>query len=118
MEIKNMKFKTGDKVKITKLAEAEQALAETARSIDEYRKTLFDKYGFSPPVDYWVEGVLSSDLSVGETLTMNRSNRNGIIVDGLFSTTQITDHIDSEVLGNYSLFKTRNSIYKIEKINE
>lgn len=98
----------------TKISGSPESIAKTAETIKEYRKSLFDADVFSPPVDYYVEGTIISFPKVGDVFMMNRDNRNGVLVAGLF----ITSMIESiEEFNELYIFTTRNSIYKLEKLD-
>lgn len=98
----------------TKINTSEHPLFSSASSVEEYRETLGLKYGFSPPVDYYVEGKVLVAPEVGKQFSMARDNHNGVVTAGLFQTSRITSVFDDEE-GNL-IFSTQNSIYKLEKL--
>ena len=60
---------------------------------------------------YFVLGRYASPPEVGKVFNVWRYNRNGVEVDGLFSTSPIVS-----IEGN--LIQTKNSTYKIEPIDD
>ena len=88
---------------IEKLAEVPGGLP--ARSMDEHimGKPNYDNYS-SIPIEYNLEGILPFPIQVGESVTVQRTKRNGVEAYGVFSTSRVT-----EVGNNY--FKTQNSVY-------
>jgi hypothetical protein len=103
------------KYRLTKINKVDNPLAETAETVEEYRESLsfWTGYGFSPSIDYYVEGYLLTEPKVGEALEFDRTNRNGKEVRGIMFTTEIQSVND---LGTHIEFTTRNSVYKLEKI--
>ena len=103
--------------KITKLKAVENPRCRTADTHDEYRKSVVDSLfrlnddHLSPSIDYWVIGDIIRWPEVGQTVLMDRKIRNGVIVEGMFETTIVTELI----LGG---FKTLNSEYIIEGVDE
>lgn len=95
------------KVKITKLRQADNALYDTP-PIHDYLMGE-DNGNVSLPINYWLEGYLTEELIVGKSLTVSRTNRNGVEIGGLFVTSTVTE-ITSDG------FKTLNSVYKLEYI--
>jgi hypothetical protein len=91
------------KIYIEKLAEVPGGLP--ARSMDEHimGKPNYDNYS-SIPIEYNLEGILPFPIQVGESVTVQRTKRNGVEAYGVFSTSRVT-----EVGNNY--FKTQNSVY-------
>lgn len=59
----------------------------------------------SLPIAYNIEGSIISGFEVGKRLLVARTKRNGVEMDGLFTTSGI-----KEIGEDY--FKTENSIYK------
>lgn len=100
--------------KITKLKSTDNPMAPTATTHDQYRATLSEsKFGessepLSPNVDYWVAGYLKESPAIGKCLVMDRKFRNGLQIDGCFTTSPIISITDDQ-------FTTLNSIYRIEK---
>lgn len=103
-----------ERYRATKINASPEADFSTAETIEQYRENLCRKYGFSPPVDYYVEGIPMSLPKVGNTFMMHRDNRNGVRVTGLFVTSVIKS---VEEFDGFCIFTTRNSIYKLEKAN-
>ncbi len=102
----------------TKIDIPEEALFPSAETITQYRDNLFKKYGFSPPVEYYVEGIPFAGLpEVGISFLMARDNRNGVKMEGIFQTSRVVAVSTTEKEGDF-LFTTRNSIYKLEKLTE
>ena len=101
--------------KLTKLDISENPLVESAGTLEEYGKSVWDSLGqlsinndhLSPNVGYWVAGDILEGPVVGESLKMMRYIRNGIEVTGLFYTSPVV-----KIDGDY--FTTGNSLYKIE----
>lgn len=59
---------------------------------------------YSIPIEYNLEGYLLYEIEVGKNVFIDRTNRNGVDVRGVFTTSRVT-----EVGDNY--FKTQNSLY-------
>lgn len=92
----------------------EDPFCQTAETHNEYRESItganhLTNKELSPNVDYWVEGEIIEGPTVGESLLMKRKIRNGIEVDGYFSTSPITK-ITADG------FHTMNSEYKVEEV--
>jgi len=68
--------------------------------------------GKSPPVDYWVEGELIHPIEVGKSILLDRHNRNGVEIRGLFHTS-VVESVETSEGAIYA--QTRNSLYKIEQ---
>lgn len=101
--------------RLTKIAAAPEAKAPSADTVEQYRESLFRKYAFSPPVDYYAEGIPTAFPKKGELFVMARDNRNGVSALGIFCTSTVVEVHDS---AEFMLFTTNNSIYKLEKITE
>jgi hypothetical protein len=103
------------KYRLTKINKVENPLAETANSVDEYRESLdlWNGYELSPSIDYYVEGTLVDVPTLGQCLEIERTNRNGVEVYGIMSTTKIKAF---EQMDGYIELRTENSIYRLEKI--
>jgi hypothetical protein len=95
--------------KLTKIKAVENPHSETAPSIDAYRESMFSHSKLSPSVDYWIIGNIVRWSTVGNSVLMDRKIRNGVVVDGVFQTSQVT-----EITPNG--FKTMNSEYIIEGV--
>jgi hypothetical protein len=90
------------KIYIEKLAEVSGGLP--ARSMEEHIMGKPNDNYSSIPVEYNLEGILPFPIQVGESVTVQRTKRNGVEAYGVFSTSRVT-----EVGNNY--FKTQNSVY-------
>ena len=103
------------RIRLTKIAIAANAGFPSAESIEQYRENLHSKYGFSPPVDYWVEGIQIHEgpISIGEPFIMARDNRNGEKCLGMLHTSRVQK---VEEMDDYIIIATKNSIYKLENI--
>jgi len=101
--------------RLTKIAAAPEPKAPSADTVEQYREHLFRKYSFSPPVDYYAEGLPMAFPKKGELFMMARDNRNGVRAHGILCTSPVVEIHDS---AEFSLFTTNNSIYKLEKITE
>lgn len=59
----------------------------------------------SIPIDYWVEGeLIIPEIKVGSQIFIAREIRNGVKVDGVFSSSRVVEFDDK-------IIKTKNSIY-------
>lgn len=92
-------------VKICKLAPS---------SSPEYPTPSFDTYEvgkvngeMSIPTDYWLEGYLIVEPTVGRSVIVDREVRCGIKTPGIFTSSEVTEVTDNG-------FKTLNSIYSLE----
>lgn len=99
-----------NKVRITKIGIPDNPDVDTATK-EIYNLGEFNK--LSPFVDYYVEGELIGDVTVGKSVLMVRENRNGVAVNGMFQTSTVTSITP---LDNVVIFRTRNSIYKLEHL--
>lgn len=104
--------------KITKLKAVENPVVQTASSDKEYRDSVvnglfnsFEDKHLSPSVDYWIIGELMAPPVVGQSLMVNRWNRNGVLCMGIFTTSPITKITDDG-------FETMNSVYKMEEVDD
>ena len=95
------------KVKISKLIHLDDAVHD-APSMNEYVVGRSNG-NVSLPVDYWIEGYLTDLPTVGRSVLVNRTNRNGVEVSGIFKTSTVTEITDDG-------FKTLNSVYKLEYV--
>ena len=95
------------KVKISKVAHLENALHNTIPLSDYVAGQ--DNGNISLPVDYWLEGFMVEPPSVGKSLIVARTSRNGVDVGGYFTTSEVTEITEDG-------FKTLNSLYKLEYI--
>ena len=88
---------------IEKLAEVTGGLP--ARSMDEHIMGKPNDNYTSIPIEYNIEGyLLHNNIVVGHRVFIDRTNRNGVEVRGVFTTSRVT-----EVGASY--FKTENSVY-------
>jgi hypothetical protein len=101
------------KYRLTKINKVKNPLAETASSVEEYRNSLDDDVELSPSIDYYVEGFLLNVPILGQCLEIERTNRNGVEVQGIMSTTKI---MAFEKMDGYIELRTENSIYRLEEI--
>ena len=69
--------------------------------------------GVSLPIDYWIEGELLSEVTIGKPLTIARTTRNGIKNIGIFYSSVIQRI--TEISGK-KIISTRNSIYALESL--
>lgn len=110
--------------KLTKIAKCDNPLVESADTIEEYGKSVWkglvdgiDENHLSPPVDYWVAGVIVEEPVVGKSLIMFRKIRNGETVEGVF-----TSSVLKKVLWTHDnkkcVLQTNNSIYILEDYKE
>ena len=99
------------KYRLTKLAACNAPFAKSADSIEEYRKD----FEFSPPVDYYIEGVLDGEPTVGKPLRIVRDNRNGVKCLGIMTTTSIVE-ISLHKDGVSQILETQNSVYILETL--
>jgi hypothetical protein len=100
------------KYRLTKLAASNAPFAKSAVSIEEYRKD----FQFSPPVDYYIEGVLyDTEPKVGKPLTVIRDNRNGVKCMGVMKTSPIVE-ISLHEDGISQIIETNNSVYILETV--
>lgn len=95
------------RVKLTKLAELEEATFKSG-DLNSYKIGQMN-YGVSLPLDYYLEGDMSSNPKVGEPVVVFRESRNGIKSLGLFKSSPVTE------ISN-QFFKTDNSVYLLEKL--
>lgn len=90
-------------VKLTKVAAAPNPWEPTPETYEPGA-------GKGIPLEYWVKGELLKPIAIGERIVMNRSERNGILIPGIFITTPVTA-IDGKVI------VTANSVYHLEDID-
>ena len=101
------------KYRLTKIAIPETISAKSASSIEEYRANMSRADGFSPPIEYYIEGIPDRPPLKGTYFSMLRDNRNGVKVLGVFRSSPIVDVDEGE---DFTLFSTLNSVYKLEKL--
>lgn len=75
----------------------------------DYTPGTLPAFGCSLPIEYNVEGTLIEKMELGFGVRILRTKRNGIPVDGIFTTTPL-----KEIGDNY--FKTLNSVYRFKII--
>lgn len=97
------------KVRIKKIGVAENALAD-AGDAATYKFGKINE-GVSLPVEYEIEGFLSSRIEVGFPVVIARTKRNGVEETGILKTSAVTDVTDKG-------FSTRNSLYTVELLPE
>jgi len=101
------------KYRLTKIAIPETISAESASSIEEYRSNMSRADGFSPPVEYYVEGQVIDWPEKDRIFRMFRDNRNGVQCLGVFTSSLIVEVNEGP---DFTLFTTQNSIYKLEQV--
>ena len=111
------------KIQLTKIDTVENPLVESASSIDEYGKSVWNSIfknthtedHLSPPIEYSITGELINDIEVGKSIKVNRESRNGVMVPGLFYTSPVVTigFKDNKIVG----FTTKNSLYKIDYLD-
>lgn len=101
------------KYRLTKINKVENPIAKTASSVDEYRNSLDGSEELSPSIDYYVEGTLLTELAIGQSLEIERTNRNGVEIYGVMSTTRIKS---IEQMDGYIELRTENSVYRLEEL--
>lgn len=62
-------------------------------------------------VGYWVQGFLLRDIEVGRSIVLDRHNRNGTEIKGVFNTSPVKSITRQ---GNLLLIDTENSKYQVE----
>jgi hypothetical protein len=100
--------------RLTKIDTASDALHDTAETIQQYRDNLFNSNAYSPPVDYYVEGIPFDMPQINKSFLMYRENRNGIKVPGVFTSSPVSAISTKD--GKY-IFTTNNSVYLMEELN-
>ena len=105
--------------KITKISTVDFPIKESAESIEEYGASVWnslfsknDEDHKSPPIDYWIAGSIIGEVECGKPLMVQRSIRNGVVVDGIFISSPIQYVLKS--MDELCYITTKNSIYKIE----
>ena len=101
------------KYRLTKINKVENPIAKTASSVDEYRNSLDESEELSPSIDYYVEGTLLTEPTIGQSLEIERTNRNGVEIYGVMSTTRIKS---IEQMDGYIELRTENSVYRLEEL--
>ena len=93
------------KVKITKLGAVENPVYPTP-NYNEYKQGE-DNGNVSLPVEYWLEGYLLNEPTVGSSVLVQRTSRNGVNCVGSFFTSKVTKITDTG-------FETQNSVYQVD----
>ena len=93
------------KVKITKISASENPIFPTP-NYNEYIQGS-DNGNVSLPTEYWLEGYLMNEPTVGASVLVNRTSRNGVVCGGCFFTSKVTKLTD---IG----FETENSVYRVD----
>ena len=93
------------KVKITKLGAVENPAYPTP-NYNEYIQGS-DNGNVSLPTEYWLEGYLMNEPTVGSSVLVNRTSRNGVNCGGTFFTSKVTKITDTG-------FETQNSVYQVD----
>ena len=102
-------FKTGDKVKVTKISATENPLYRTARN-GEWKEGQHNP-GIVPPVNYINEGIIYLPPQVGKKFNMYRTKRGDLEAAGYFATSEVTE---IEEIDTGCIVYTENSVYKME----
>jgi hypothetical protein len=97
------------RVKITKRAEV--AGGAPAREMADHIPGKVQPAKFSLPVDYVIEGVLQGQVTIGESVIVQRDTRNGVKMPGIFQTSPVTSW-------DGKTFHTRNSVYDFEVLSQ
>jgi nanoRNase/pAp phosphatase (c-di-AMP/oligoRNAs hydrolase) len=71
--------------------------------------------GKSAPIDYWMVGELVREIKVGESILMDRWNRNGVVKKGIFVSSTVKKIEEQE---NCTYITTLNSLYKLENVED
>lgn len=100
-------FPVGSFVKITKLSACPNPVSETSEW-DDY--VIGEENVRSLPVQYFMRGFLTDIVRVGGFIQLDRTERNGVIAEGEFTSTLIM-----KINGALALVETFNSIYRIER---
>jgi hypothetical protein len=95
-------------IRITKLCSSPNPLYPM-KDLNEYEHGQINP-GYTLPSEYYVEGTITNPPVVGESFTMLRSNRNGVKISGIFTTSKVTKITDNG-------FETLNSVYLLEDID-
>ena len=98
------------KVKITKIGESKNP---NFRAADwKQFEAGKDNPGVSLPVDYTIEGYILGEIKEGYPLTVARTKRNDVEINGTFISSKLKD-ISGDLIKGY-LVSTENSLYRIE----
>ena len=72
-----------------------------------------DNPGVSLPIEYTIKGHLAFALQVGNPITVNRTERNGVAVAGTFISSPIVKIVIEK---DTTKLETTNSVYLLENI--
>lgn len=97
------------KVKITKLGAVDNPVFPTP-NYNEYIQGS-DNGNVSLPTEYWLEGFLMNEITLGSSVLVNRTSRNGVECAGTFLTSKVTKITD---IG----FETQNSVYQVDYLEK
>lgn len=97
------------KVKITKLGSVENPVVPTP-NFNEYKQGE-NNGNVSLPTEYWLEGYLLNEPTVGSSVLVQRTCRNGIECSGSFFTSKVTKITDNG-------FETQNSVYRVDVLEK
>jgi len=104
----------GPRVHMKKVGIADDPLVTTA-DMKDYKFGSMNVQE-SLPVSYWLEGFLTSKPTVGEPLSLLRTNRNGVETLGLPMTSFLKDI--SEIKDGCQKIVTENSVYFLTYLEE
>ena len=104
------------KVRVTKLGPVDSPDIQTAKPEEYVHGEANPK---SPPTGYWLEGELMSPITVGKPICVWRTIRNGVRVDGLFTSSRVVhitavyDATRPTLAPTQEFVYTHNSIYRV-----
>lgn len=104
-------MKSGDKVKLRKLAISTSGIALPPRDAASYIFGEDNGLEVSVPIYYWVEGVLEADVEIGQPIRILRHSRNGIPILGQLVSSPV---IEICPRAKEIRIMTANSIYALE----
>jgi hypothetical protein len=96
------------KIKLNKIAEVPEPDCR-ASSWDRHVPGQCSDGVHSLPIDYEIVGYLNTPIKVGQPIDVNRTERNGVEIEGHFFSTPV-QRIDG------TRITTRNSIYRLTPI--
>ena len=108
-------------IKLTKININPNSEVIQSSTVEEYRidqeRCTWGHYneGKSPPVDYWVVGELVGEVQVGNSITIKRWNRNGVLISGIMHTSKVEKIDESD---GVTYITTANSHYKMENVED
>lgn len=97
------------KVKITKLGPSKNPVVPTP-NYNEYIQGI-DNGNVSLPTEYWIEGYIMNNITLGCSVLVDRTSRNGVVCSGRFLTSKVTKITESG-------FETENSIYRVDYLEK